>query len=105
MHSVANMIVSIKQPYIHPIVGGKVESLVEFGTKYDIYIDEKGYAYYEKLSFDVNNESLIFVKRRGIIYRARVSVAVTVPKISNDFYEVVNSFKRCESINNTERSI
>ena len=41
-HSVENRIVSILQPYIRPIVRGKAKNPVEFGTKLDISIDEKG---------------------------------------------------------------
>ena len=51
-HSVKNRIVSIRQPYIRPIVRGKSKSPVEFGAKYDISIGEKGQARLEKYSFD-----------------------------------------------------
>lgn len=40
-HKVENRIVSINQPYIRPIVCGKVKMPVEFGAKYDVSIDEK----------------------------------------------------------------
>ena len=56
-----SVIVSIGQPYLRPIVRGKVKSPVEFGAKYDVSIDEKGHARLEKLSFDACNENTIFV--------------------------------------------
>lgn len=55
-HRVDNRIVGIQQPYIRPIVRGKTKAPVEFGTKYDVSIDEKGHARLEKLSFDPYNE-------------------------------------------------
>lgn len=56
-HSVENRIVSIQQPYLRPIVRGKTKAPVEFGAKFDLSVDEKGYARIEKLSFDPYNES------------------------------------------------
>lgn len=60
-HKVENRIVSISQPWIRPIVRGKVKTPVEFGAKYDVSIDEKGHARLEKISFDPYNESTIFM--------------------------------------------
>lgn len=57
VHSVENRIVSIMQPWIRPIVRGKLNSAVEFGAKLDISIDSAGYARIEKTSFDAYNES------------------------------------------------
>ena len=45
-------IVSIRQPYIRPIVRGKAKSPVEFGAKLDLSVDETGMCRIEKLSFD-----------------------------------------------------
>ncbi|MBE0472286.1 MAG: IS5 family transposase [Methyloprofundus sp.] len=56
-HSVENRIVSISQPYIRPIVRGKITKPVEFGAKFDLSLDEKGYGRIEKISFDPYNES------------------------------------------------
>jgi len=56
-HSVADRIVSISQPYLRPIVRGKVKAPVEFGAKFDISIVDGGFARIEKLSFDPYNES------------------------------------------------
>ena len=61
-HSVENRIVSIQQPYLRPIVRGKVKAPVEFGAKFDLSIDEKGFARIEKLSFDPYNESTCLQK-------------------------------------------
>ena len=57
VHSVENRIVSISQPWIRPIVRGKLRAPVEFGAKLDISIDTEGYARIEKTSFDAYNES------------------------------------------------
>lgn len=61
VHTVENRIVSISQPYIRPIVRGKVKSPVEFGAKLDISLDEKGMARLEKLSFDAYNEQSVLI--------------------------------------------
>lgn len=60
-HTVKDRIVSIAQPYIHPIVRGKAKAPVEFGAKLDISIDEKGFARLERLSFDAYNESDVLI--------------------------------------------
>lgn len=41
---VESRIVSISQPYIRPIVRGKAKSQMKFGAKYDVSVDENGYA-------------------------------------------------------------
>lgn len=56
VNRVDNRIVSISQPYIRPIVRGKVKAPTEFGAKYDVSIDSKGHARLEKISFDQYNE-------------------------------------------------
>ena len=58
IHTVADRIVSISQPYIRPIVRGKAKAPVEFGTKLDVSLDERGMARIERMSFDAYNESL-----------------------------------------------
>ena len=45
---------------MRPIVRGKTKAPVEFGAKFDLTVDEKGYARIEKLSFDPYNESTCF---------------------------------------------
>ena len=57
VHKVENRIVSISQPWIRPIVRGKVKAPVEFGAKLDLSIDAEGYARIENISFDAYNES------------------------------------------------
>ena len=59
VHRVPDRIVSLSQPYLRPIVRGKVRTPVEFGAKFDVSIDENGYARMEKISFDPYNESTI----------------------------------------------
>ncbi len=56
-HSVTHRIVSIEQPYLRPIVRGKTKAPVEFGAKFDLSVDEKGYGRIEKISFEAYNES------------------------------------------------
>lgn len=57
VHTVPDRIVSISQPWIRPIVRGKVKAPVEFGAKLDVSIDNEGYGRLEKISFDAYNES------------------------------------------------
>ena len=56
-HVVEKRIVSISQPWLRPIIRGKVKTPVEFGAKLDLSIDEKGYARIETISFHAYNES------------------------------------------------
>lgn len=55
-HTVENRIVSLSQPYIRPIVRGKVKAPVEFGAKLDISV-VNGWTRLETLSFDAYNEA------------------------------------------------
>lgn len=55
-HSVPNRIVSISQPFVRPIVRGKVKNPVEFGMKLDISVVD-GWTRLEYHSFDAYNES------------------------------------------------
>lgn len=57
VHKVEDRIVSISQPWIRPIVRGKVKAPVEYGAKLDLSIDAEGYARIEKVQFDAYNES------------------------------------------------
>lgn len=41
VHSVEHRIVSITQPWLRPIVRGKVKAPVEFGAKFDLSLDRK----------------------------------------------------------------
>lgn len=61
IHSVANRIVSICQPWIRPIVRGKMKAPVEFGAKFDLSLDEKGLGRIEKISYEAYNESTVFI--------------------------------------------
>jgi len=54
-HSVADRIVSLKQPHVRPIVRGKATAPVEFGAKIEVSL-VGGYARIEKLSWDAFNE-------------------------------------------------
>lgn len=56
-HSVEKRIVNIHQPWLWPIVRGKTKTLVEFGAKLDLGMDEHGYSQIEHISFEAYNES------------------------------------------------
>lgn len=55
-HSVEDRIVSLEQPWIRPIVRGKVSVPVEFGIKFDMSLDSDGYGRIERVSFNAYNE-------------------------------------------------
>ena len=79
-HRVADRIVSITQPFVRPIVRGKVKAPVEFGAKYDVSIDENGHARLEQVQFDPYNECTVLqdvverYKKRTGHYPKRVLV-------------------------------
>ena len=80
IHKVDDRIVSISQPYVRPIVRGKVKSPTEFGAKLHLSIDETGFARIEHISFDGYNEgpqlidALKAYKYRNGFYPERVLV-------------------------------
>jgi len=55
-HSVTDRIVSLSQPYLRPIVRGKVKAPLEFGAKLDISVCD-GFTRLENQSFDSYNEA------------------------------------------------
>lgn len=55
-HQVPDRIVSIRQPWVRPIVRGKATADVEFGAKVSISVID-GYARIERLRWDAYNES------------------------------------------------
>jgi IS5 family transposase len=55
-HKIPDRIVSIAQPWLRPIVRGKVKAPVEFGAKLDISVSD-GFVRLERQSFDAYNES------------------------------------------------
>ena len=77
VHSVPDRIVSIRQPWVRPIVRGKAHANTEFGAKLHISMVD-GYARIERLSFDAFNEVTDFFKavegyrERYGLYPARV---------------------------------
>ena len=127
VHSVENRIVSIMQPWIRPIVRGKLNSAVEFGVKLDISIDSDGYARIEKTSFDAYNESAClkdaierFKERVGHypervladqIYRTRENrsfckekgIRLSGPKLGRPNPTTVKTDKKVEYQDNTDR--
>ena len=54
VHSVADRIVSVSQPWLRPIVRGKATAPVEFGAKFDLSLDTEGYGRIEKARFFLN---------------------------------------------------
>jgi len=54
-HSVDDRIVSIHQPHVRPIVRGKGNAKVEFGSKINVSLVD-GYAFLDELSWDAFNE-------------------------------------------------
>ena len=127
VHSVENRIVSISQPWIRPIVRGKLNASVEFGAKLDISIDTDGYARIEKTSFDAYNESGCLKKaaerykeRTGYyperiladqIYRTRENrsfckehgIRLSGPKLGRPNVATTKTDKKLEYQDNTDR--
>ena len=62
VHSVEHRIVSISQPWLRPIVRGKVKTPVEFGAKFALSLDSEGYGRIEKISFEAYNESTCLIE-------------------------------------------
>ena len=62
VHSAEKRIVSISQPWIRPIVRGKTKAPVEFGTKFDLCIDDSGLGRIEKISYEAYNESTVLIE-------------------------------------------
>jgi transposase, IS5 family len=54
-HTIPDRIVSIHQPHVRPIVRGKTNAKVEFGSKVHISLVD-GYAFIDELSWDAYNE-------------------------------------------------
>ena len=126
-HKVSNRIVSISQPWIRPIVRGKVKSPVEFGAKLDLSIDTEGYARIEHISFDAYNESAClqdaveaYFRRTGCypqrvladqIYRTRDNrtyckehgIRLSGPKLGRPAKDTVKEDKKIEYQDNTDR--
>lgn len=89
-HTVENRIVSVSQPWVRPIVRGKLTAKTEFGAKLALSLED-GYARIEKLSWDAFNESQTLIEsceryreRNGVypkriladkIYRNRTNLA------------------------------
>ncbi len=61
-HTVDNRIISLSKPFLRPIVRGKAKAKTEFGTKFDVSLDTKGFARIERLSFAAYNESTVLKK-------------------------------------------
>ena len=55
-HQMERRIVSLSQPYVRPIVRGKVKANTEFGAKLHVSLED-GYGRVERLDFEAYNES------------------------------------------------
>lgn len=126
-HRVKDRIVSISQPYIRPIVRGKVKTPVEFGIKFDLSLDEYGMGRIEKITFDPYNESEVLqgaveaYKARnghypervlaGQIYRCRANrqycrahgIRLSGPKPGRPREKPAAAEKHLEYVDNTDR--
>jgi hypothetical protein len=60
-HSIAHRIVSIHQPHVRPIVRGKLNANVEFGSKIQVSM-MNGFAFLEELSWEAFNEGKHLMK-------------------------------------------
>ena len=127
VHKVENRIVSISQPWIRPIVRGKVKAPVEFAAKLDLSIDAEGYARIENISFDAYNESTClqdavnaYYERTGYypkrvladqIYRTRDNrafcqkhgIRLSGPKLGRPSKTTTKTEKKIEYQDNTDR--
>ena len=127
VHKVENRIVSISQPWIRPIVRGKVKAPVEFGAKLDLSIDAEGYARIENISFDAYNENTClqdavnaYYERTGYypkrvladqIYRTRENrafcqkhgIRLSGPKLGRPNKTTTKTEKKIEYQDNTDR--
>ena len=104
VHSVEHRIVSISQPWLRPIVRGKVKAPVEFGAKFDLSLDSEGYGRIEKISFEAYNESTCLIeaierfRERTGYYPERVLADLQEYQDNTDRIEVERTFslsKRC----------
>lgn len=59
VHLVSERIMSLSQPWVRPIVRGKVKVPVEYGAKLEVSIEEEGDGRLEKVSFDAYNEEVV----------------------------------------------
>lgn len=69
VHSVEDRIVSIHQPHVRPIVRGKTNANVEFGSKIQVSM-VNGIAFLDELSWDAFNEGA-YLKRSVEKYKVR----------------------------------
>ncbi len=92
-HSVENRIVSLSQPYLRPVVRGKIKAPVDFGAKLDISVCG-GFIRLEKQSFEAYNESTTL---KAIIecYRERTG---TYPErvLADKIYRSRDNFAFCK---------
>lgn len=92
-HSVENRIVSLSQPYLRPIVRGKIKAPVDFDAKLDISVCG-GFIRLEKQSFEAYNESTTL---KAIIecYRERTG---TYPErvLADKIYRSRDNFAFCK---------
>ena len=128
-HSVEDRIVSISQPYVRPIVRGKVKAPTEFGAKLHLSIEETGFGRIEHLSFDAYNEGPLLIEalksykyRNGFyperilvdqIYRTRGNIQfckdngirISGPKLGRPFSDkqTVRKERKTVSRDNTDR--
>ena len=86
VHSVDNRIVSITQPWLRPIVRGKLNASVEFGAKLDVSLADQIYR---------TRDNRSFCKSKGI--------RLSGPKLGRPSAETIKSDKKTEYQDNTDR--
>lgn len=95
VHRVDDRIVSIRQPFVRPIVRGKAKAPTEFGAKYDVSVDEKGHARLERASFDAYNECAVL---QGAVGRYRERTGHYPERVLVDrIYRTKENRKWCEA--------
>lgn len=127
VHSVEGRIVSLSQPWIRPIVRGKIKTPVEFGAKFDLSLDSEGYGRIERISFEAYHEGSSlqeaverYRQRTGYypqrvladqIYRSRENrkyckergIRLSGPKLGRPAVEESKDFRKQEYQDNVDR--
>lgn len=92
-HRVDDRIVSLRMPFIRPIVRGKAKAEVEFGAKLSISV-VNGFCFMERLSFDAFNEGVTLIESLEN-YRQRFG---SYPKevYADKIYRTRENFRYCK---------
>jgi len=72
-HRCDDRIVSISQPYVRPIIRGKLNKTVEFGAKLSVSLSDDGIAFVDQLRWDAFHEGRD-LKNQVEVYKARFGI-------------------------------